>query len=98
MEPIRHAERLTRDIDGLVSDIGGLPVLSEDKVWNRVRQVGLDELLQFDWTLVGEADNFAAAAADLAALDAIDMTAAAESLSRIRQVIADRRRYLEILG
>ena len=30
--------------------------MSQDRVWDRVRQVGLDELLQFDWTMVGESD------------------------------------------
>ena len=37
-----------------------------------MRRGGLDELMQFDWTLVGEADELAAllsAAADLAAVD-----------------------------
>jgi hypothetical protein len=98
MEPMRRAERLARDIDGLVTDIGGLSLISEDRVWNRVRSVGLDELLQFDWTLVGEADDLASTAAGWPALDAIDMAAAAQTLTRIRQVIADRRHYLEFLG
>jgi hypothetical protein len=54
MEPIRRAERLVRSIDDLSATVRGLPVLNQDKVWDRVRQVGLGELLQFDWTLVGE--------------------------------------------
>ena len=63
-----------------------------------MRAAGLDELLQFDWTLVGEADSLAdtiARASDLAALDA---TAVEEHLAKLRSVIADRRRYIQILA
>ncbi len=42
------------------SAVRGLPLLNADRVWNRVRHVGLDELMQFDWTLVGEADGLVA--------------------------------------
>jgi hypothetical protein len=56
MEPLRRAERLIRSIDELSAAVRGLPVLNQDRVWDRVRRVGLDELLQFDWTLVGESD------------------------------------------
>ena len=51
MEPIRRAERLVRAMDDAAGAVRGLPVLNQDKVWNRVRHVGLDELMQFDWTL-----------------------------------------------
>ncbi len=96
MEPIRQAERLVRAIDDASAVVRGLPVLNEDKVWDRVRSVGLDELLQFDWTLVGEADGLAADLAGAAALDQVGVAAAETRLRRIREVIADRQRYLEI--
>jgi hypothetical protein len=98
MEPIRRAERLIRAIDDVSTTVRGLPVLNQDKVWDRVRQVGLDELLQFDWTLVGEADALAVGLADVMVLDEIDIPAQEARLRKIREVIADRRRYLEILA
>jgi hypothetical protein len=98
MEPIRRAERLIRAIDDLSATVRGLPVLNQDKVWDRVRRVGLDELLQFDWTLVGESDALAADLGSLAALDLLDVPAADARLRTIREVIEDRRRNLEILA
>jgi hypothetical protein len=98
MEPIRRAERLARAIDEAAGVIRGLPVLNQDKVWNRVRQVGLQELMQFDWTLVGESDALSGELGRVAALDEIDVTAQEARLRKIREVIADRRRYLEILA
>jgi hypothetical protein len=98
MEPLRRADRLARAIEDVTTDIRGLPVLSQDKVWDRVRSVGLQELLQFDWTLVCEADALAEAvtrAADLAALDGPAMD---EHIATLRSVIADRRRYIQILA
>jgi hypothetical protein len=98
MAPIRRAERLIRAIEDTSTLVGGLPLLSQDKVWDRVRKLGLDELLQFDWTLVGESDALGTAAADWPALDQIDATTVEASLRRIRDVIGERRRYLEILA
>jgi hypothetical protein len=98
MEPIRQAERLVRSIDDLSVTVRGLPVLNQDKVWDRVRQVGLDELLQFDWTLVGESDALSHDLGSVAVLDEIDLPALQARLRRIREVIGDRRRYLEILA
>ena len=98
MAPLRQAERLGRDIEELATAVRGLPLLPEDKVWDRVRRGGLDELLQFDWTLVGEADDLAgqlAAAADLAA---VDQGLLQQRLRRIKDVIADRRHYVEVLA
>jgi hypothetical protein len=98
MEPLRRADRLVRAIEDVSTDIRGLPVLSQDKVWDRVRSMGLQELLQFDWTLVCESDALAEAvtrAADLAALDGPAMD---EHIARLRSVIADRRRYIQILA
>jgi hypothetical protein len=98
MEPLRRADRVTRAIEDVATEIRGLPLLGNDKVWDRVRSVGLDELLQFDWTLVGEADALCDAvgqAADLAVLDAVALD---EHLAKLRSVIADRRRYTQILA
>jgi hypothetical protein len=96
MEPIRRAERLIRAIDETSAVIRGLPVLNEDRVWNRVRQLGLDELLQFDWTLVGQADALSAELARVPALDEIDGPGVEARLRKIREVVGDRQRYLEI--
>jgi hypothetical protein len=98
MEPIRRAERLVRSIDELSAAVRGLPVLNQDRVWDRVRRVGLDELLQFDWTLVGESDALSRELGSVAVLDEIDVPAAEARLRSIREVIADRRRYAEILA
>jgi hypothetical protein len=96
MEPIRRAERLIRAIDDTSATVRGLPLLNSDKVWDRVRRMGLDELLQFDWTLVGEADALCEQIRSVAALDGIDVPAQEARLRAIREVIADRKRYLEI--
>jgi hypothetical protein len=96
MEPIRRAERLVRAIDDTSAAVRGLPLLNQDKVWDRVRRMGLDELLQFDWTLVGESDALADDIRSAAVLDQIDVPAHEARLRAIREVIADRRRYLEI--
>ena len=98
MEPIRRAERLVRAIDDAAVAVRGLPVLNQDKVWGRVRRVGLDELMQFDWTLVGESDALADDLDRAGVLDEIDVAAQEARLRRIREVIADRRRYLEVLA
>jgi hypothetical protein len=98
MEPIRRAERLIRSIDELAAAVRGLPVLNTDRVWDRVRRVGLDELLQFDWTLVGESDALSRDLGLVDVLDEIDVPAAEARLRSIRDVIADRRRYAEILA
>jgi hypothetical protein len=78
--------------------VGGRPLMSQDRVWDRVRQVGLDELLQFDWTMVGESDALALDITQCGALDQLDILAAQERITRLREAIADRRRYLEILA
>ena len=96
MEPIRRAERLIRAIDDTSATVRGLPLLNQDKVWDRVRRMGLDELLQFDWTLVGESDALCDEVCSVAVLDEIDVLAQEARLRAIRGVIADRKRYLEI--
>ena len=98
MEPIRRAERLARAIDEAAGAVRGLPVLNQDKVWNRVRQVGLEELMQFDWTLVGESDALSDDLGRTLVLDEIDVAAQEARLRKMREVLADRRRYLEILA
>jgi hypothetical protein len=98
MEPIRRAERLIRAVEEVSSAVRGLPLLNQDKVWDRVRSSGLDELLQFDWALVGESDGLSQDLAGAAELDAIDVTALEARLQRIRELIGDRRRYIEILA
>jgi hypothetical protein len=98
MEPIRRGDRLTRAIDDAATEIRGLPLLGNDKVWDRVRGIGLQELLQFDWTLVGEADALADTVATAPELAAVDATTLDEHLAKLRSVIADRRKYTQILA
>jgi hypothetical protein len=96
MEPIRRAERLVRSIEDASAAVRGLPVLNQDKVWNRVRSAGLDELMQFDWTMVGEADALAADAERVLSLDQLDVAAMDARLRKLREVMTDRQRYIEI--
>jgi hypothetical protein len=97
MAPLRQAERLGKDIDSAATAVRGLPLLPADKVWDRVRRSGLDELLQFDWALVGEADELAALLASAQDLGAIDQADVQQRLRRLTEVIADRRRYVEVI-
>jgi hypothetical protein len=96
MEPIRRAERLIRTIDDAAALVKGLPVLNRDKVWDRVRRIGLEDLLQFDWTLVGESDELAPELDRVAELDQIDVAGAEARLRNIRDTVGERQRYLEI--
>ena len=96
MEPIRRAERLVKSIDDVSAAVRGLPLLNQDKVWDRVRHAGLDELMQFDWTLVGEAAAIASGVQALAALDELDVPAQDARLRAIREVMTDRQHYIEI--
>jgi len=96
MEPIRRAERLVRAIEDCSSAVRGLPLLPQDRIWARVRSVGLEELMQFDWTLVGESDALARDLMGVVALDEIDVAAHEARLRTIREVIGDRQRYIEI--
>ena len=95
MAPLRQADRLGKDIDNMATAVRGLPLLPEDKVWDRVRRLGLDELLQFDWALVSEAEELAAQISAAPDLSAVDHAAAQQRLRRLTEVIADRRRYAE---
>ena len=97
MAPLRQADRLGKEIDGVSTAVRGLPLLPADKVWDRVRRLGLDELLQFDWALVSEADALAAQLAAVADLGAVDQAAIAQRLRRLTEVIADRRRYADVV-
>jgi hypothetical protein len=96
MEPIRRAERLIRAIDEVATLVKGLPVLNQDKVWDRVRRVGLDDLLQFDWTLVGESDVLARDLDLVASLDELDVAEYEPRVRRIRELIGERQRFIEI--
>jgi hypothetical protein len=96
MEPMRKIERLIRAVDECSAAVRGLPLLSADRVWDRIRHVGLDELLQFDWTLVGEADGLTADLAAAYALDEVNIAACEARLRTIRTVLADRQRYIEV--
>jgi hypothetical protein len=97
MAPLRQADRLGKDIDTVSTSIRGLPLLPEDKVWDRVRRAGLDELLQFDWGLVSEADELAGQLAAAPDLGAIDPAAVTQRLRRLTELIAERRRYVEVI-
>jgi len=96
MEPIRRAERLIRAIEDTSGKVRGLPVLNQDKVWDRLRRAGLDELLQFDWTLVGESDALCTELARVLVLDQVDVPAQETRLRKMRELVADRQRYIEI--
>ena len=78
------------------SAVRGLPLLNADRVWDRVRRVGLDELMQFDWTLVGEADALSGGLAVVGELDQVDIAGCEARLRKIREVAGERQRYLEI--
>ncbi len=96
MEPIRRAERLIRAIEDAAAAVRGLPVLNQDKVWDRVRRVGLNDLLQFDWNLVGESDLMARDIALVAVLDELDVPGYEARVHKIRDIIGERQRFIEI--
>jgi len=97
MEPLRRADRLGRVIEDASTEIRGLPLLSQDKVWDRVRGgVALQELLQFDWALVAEAEAVAEVLCRAPDLAGIDTSALDGHLARLRAVVADRRRYVQV--
>ena len=98
MAPLRQADRLGKDIDTVSSSVRGLPLLPEDKVWDRVGRGGLDDLLLFDWALVSEADELAAALADTVDLAAVDQADVRQRLRKLTEIIADRRRYAEVIA
>ena len=96
MEPIRRAERLLRAIDDAAALVKGLPLLNSDKVWDRVRLAGLADLLQFDWTMVGESDAMALDIAKVRALDELDVPGYEARVQKVRDIIADRQRFVEV--
>lgn len=96
MEPIRRAERLIRAIDDAAGVVKGLPVLNQDKVWDRVRHVGLADLLQFDWNLVGESDSMARDLALAVTLQDVDVPAYEGRVRKIRDITGERQRFIEI--
>lgn len=96
MEPIRRAERLVRALDEAAAMVKSLPVLNPDKVWDRVRQVGLEDLLQFDWTMVGESDALARDIELVTALDQLDVAGYDARVRKIRDLAGERQRFIEI--
>jgi hypothetical protein len=98
MVPLRQADRLGRDVDEMATTIRGLPLLPEDKVWDRVRRGGLEDLLQFDWTLVGEAQGLAFVISEAPDLATVDAGAVQGHLRQLKSVIADRRNYVEVVA
>jgi len=98
MEPLRKADRLVRDLGDIAMVVRGLPLLNPDKTWNRVRAVELTELVQFDWAMVCEADALAAEVCEALTLDMVKFPLVDARISRIRQVVGDRRRYVEFLA
>ena len=98
MAPLRQADRLGREIDAVSTSVRGLPLLPEDRVWERVRRAGLDELLQFDWGLVSESDELAALLAGAPDLAAVDHAGAKQRLRSLIELIADRRKYVEVIA
>jgi hypothetical protein len=96
MEPIRRAERLIRTLDESAAMVKALPVLNQDKVWDRVRLVGLEDLLQFDWTMVGESDLLARDLDLVSVLDEVDVPAYEARVRKIRDLVGDRQRFIEI--
>jgi len=95
MEPMRKAERLVRAIDDMAGVIKGLPVLNQDKVWDQVRRVGLNDLLQFDWNLVGESDALARDLTGALSLEEVDVPGYEDRVRRIRDIVAERQRFLQ---
>ena len=98
MAPLRQADKLGRDIDAAATAVRGLPLLPEDKVWDRVRRGGLEELMQFDWALVAEADELCATLAAAADLSALDQPVIRQRLRRLTEIVTDRRHYAEAIS
>jgi len=97
MMPLRWAERLGLDIDETATTIRGLPLLPEDKVWDRVRHGGLEQLVQFDWWLVCEAEALAGGLVSASQLSAVDEPAVRARLTNLATVVRDRRHYTEVI-
>jgi hypothetical protein len=96
--PIKLAERVLTQIESTATQIAGLPVLNVDKVWAKARTVGLQDLLQFDWGLVLESEEFSAEVAAVTSLKDLDRDAVEARLARMDGIIAERRHYIEILA
>lgn len=97
MQPLRTADRLLRDLEDIATAVRGLPLLNPDKVWDRVRAVGLSELTHFDWAMIGEADALAGEVGRLYSLDMVQAPLVDARVARLRQIVADRRHYVDFL-
>lgn len=96
--PVKVAESLLHEIESTATLVGGLPVLNVDKVWARARTVGLDELLQFDWTLVSESETLAEEVRAVTSLDRLDRAAVEARLGTLDGVARDRTHYIQIMA
>jgi hypothetical protein len=98
MAPIKLAEHVLTQIESTATQINGLPVLNVDKVWAKARSVGLADLLQFDWGLVVESEEFSSEVAAVHSLKDLDRDAVEDRLAKMDGIIAERRRYIEIMA
>jgi hypothetical protein len=96
--PVQLAEHVLSAIESTATQVNGLPVLNEDKVWAKARSVGLADLLQFDWGLVVESEEFSTEVAKIASLKDLDRDAVEDRLAKMDAIIAERRRYIEIMA
>lgn len=96
--PVKLAEQLLSQIESTATAVNGLPVLNVDKVWSKARSVGLGDLLQFDWGLVVESEEFATEVAKVVSLKDLDRDAVEARLARLDGIVAERRHYIEIMA
>jgi hypothetical protein len=98
MAPMRAAESILKQLESTATLVRGLPVLNVDKVWAKARSVGLNELLQFDWGLVGESEALSDEVSKVRSLDKLDRDAVEARLATMDGIAADRRHYIEIMA
>jgi hypothetical protein len=98
MAPMRAAEAIIKQIESTATLVRGLPLLNVDRVWAKARSVGLNELLQFDWSLVGESDALSDEVSKVRSLDRVDRDAIESRLATMDGIAADRRHYIEIMA
>jgi hypothetical protein len=96
--PVKAAESLLHEIESTATVVLGLPVLNVDKVWAKARSAGLDELLQFDWTLVSESETLAEEVRTVTSLDRLDRASVEARLGTLDGVVRERTHYIQIMG